>query len=102
MFQIFALPAGLIAWGILIVSIAKNNAFTRERMLGFRFVSWLCCAVSLYIPSLSQFLEFRARDYDGVLDCVSTYHLLGALLLGGNLVLTGISVVLQNRKKRGG
>lgn len=100
MLQIFALLAGLIAWGILIVSIAKNNAFTRERMLGFRFVSWLCCAVSLYIPSLSQFLECRARDYDGVLDCVSTYHLLSVILLAVNVVLTVISTALQKKHKR--
>ena len=99
MLQILDLLLGLLAWGILIVSIAKNKTFTRERMIGLCFASWLCCAIALYIPSLCQYLEFRVKDYDSVIDCVSTYHLLSAVLLTVNIVLTVVSIVLQSRKK---
>lgn len=99
MLQILALLLGFLAWGILIIAIVKSKAFAKERLLGLRFVSWLCCAIALYIPSLCQYLEFRAKDYDSVIDCASTYHLLSAVLLIFNIVLTVISIVLQNKKK---
>ena len=99
MLQILDLLLGLLAWSFLIVAIAKNKTFTQERLLGLRFVSWLCCAIALYIPSLCQYLEFRVKDYDSVIDCASTYHLASAVLLIINIVLTVISVALQGKKK---
>ena len=100
MLQISALLMGFVAWGVLIVSIMKNKTFTQERKLGLYSVSWVCCAIALYIPSLCQHLEFKAKDYSGVIDCASTYHLLSAVLLVVNLLLTMISVLLQRRNNR--
>lgn len=99
MLQILALLLGFGAWGILVVAIAKTKVFTKERLLRLRFVSWFCCAVALYIPSLCQYLEFRVKDYDSVIDCASTYHLLSAALLIVNIVLTVISIALQSKKR---
>ena len=99
MLQILTLLLGFLAWGILVVAIVKTKAFTKERLLGLRFVSWLCCAIALYIPSLCQYLEFRVKDYDSVIDCASTYHLLSAILLIVNIVLMLISIALQNKKR---
>ena len=62
MLQILALLLGFGAWGILVVAIAKTKVFTKERLLRLRFVSWFCCAVALYIPSLCQYLEFRVAS----------------------------------------
>ena len=99
MLQILDLLLGLLAWSFLIVAIVKNKTFTQERLLGLRFVSWICCAIALYIPSLCQYLEFRVKDYDSVIDCASTYHFLSAVLLIVNSVLTVISIALQGKRK---
>lgn len=99
MLQIVDLLLGFFAWGVLIVAIVKSKAFTKERLYELRFVSWLCCAIALYIPSICQYLEFRMKDYDSVIDCVSTYHLLSIVLLIVNMVLTVISIALQSKKK---
>ena len=100
MLQILDLLLGFLAWGILIVLIVKSKSFTQERILGLYSISWICCAIALYIPSLCQHLEFKAKDYDSVIDCASTYHLLSAILLVGNIVLTMISIILQLRKRK--
>ena len=99
MLQMLDLLLVFLAWGFLVVAIVKNNSFTKERLLRLRFVSWLCCAIALYIPSLCQYLEFRVKDYDSVIDCASTYHFLSAVLLIVNIVLNVISIVLQGKKK---
>ena len=97
MLQVIDLLFGILAWGILIISIVKNKAFTKERILGLQSISWICCAIALYIPSLCHYLEYRVKDYDSVIDCVSTYHFLSVVLLGANIVLTVISSVLKRR-----
>ncbi len=96
MLQIFALLCGLCAWTMGICSIVRQKG-GKERADRLRGWSWFFCAVALYIPALCQFLEFQTNDLAGIIDCVSAYHLLSAILLAVNAILTVISVVSQKK-----
>ena len=91
MLQLLALLFGLCSWGILFLAIRKRKKWYS--------LSWFCCAIALYIPSLCQFLEFRVKDYASVIDCAATYHLLSAILLFGNLILTIIAFITGMKKQ---
>ncbi|MCI5843082.1 MAG: hypothetical protein MR004_05460 [Clostridiales bacterium] len=98
MLQILALLLGLCAWITLIYSIIERKKHTNERTYALRFLSWCFCAIALYIPSLCQFLEFKADDFDSVIDCAATYHLLSAALLLVTVILTIISMLSKKSK----
>lgn len=97
MLQILALILGLCSWGILIWGIIKREKYTKNDMYELYFRSWFCCAGALYIPSLCQFFEFKTEDYDGLIDCTVTYHLLSTILLFITIILTILSIQLQKK-----
>lgn len=98
MLQILALLLGFLSWGILVFSIAKRKKNTTAKMYRSCFLSWLFCAAGLYIPSLCQFLEFKADDHASIIDCASTYHLASAGLLLVTFFLTVLSLLLHSKK----
>lgn len=99
MLQILALILGLSSWGLLIYRIIANKKFDRAKVFKFQSISWVVCAVALYIPSLAQFLEFKENDISAILDCVSAYHMASFILLFVSLVLSIISVLMIKKEK---
>ena len=98
MLQISALIFGLASWGLLIYVIIKKQKLSKQKAGMFQTISWLFCAVSVYIPSLCQYLEFKTNDYSSVIDCVSTYHLASAAVLAVTFVLYIITVMTARNK----
>ena len=99
MLQILALLLGLASWGLLIYVVIKKQKLSKQKMGVFQTISWLFCAVSIYIPSLCQHLEFKANDYDSVIDCASTYHLASATVLVVTFVLYIITVTISKNER---
>lgn len=98
MLQILALLLGLAAWGVLIYTIIKKQKISRQKKGFLHTVSWIFCSVSIYIPSLCQNLEFKEKDYDSVIDCVSTYHLASVVVLVMTFILYIISVIISRNE----
>lgn len=99
MLQILALLLGFLSWGTLVLSIAKRKKNTAAEMYRSCFLAWLFCAAGLYIPSLCQFLEFKAADFASVIDCASTYHLASVGLLLVTFCLTILTLLLHRKHK---
>lgn len=99
MIELVALFMGLISWILLLYCIFKHRHFSRLKTTKFQAVSWSLCSVALYFPSLSQQLEFLSKDYDGIIDCVSTFHLASLLLLLVTFILS-ITLLFLSRKSK--
>lgn len=99
MIELAALVLGLVSWVLLLYCIFRHKHLDRLKIFKFQALSWALCSVALYIPSLSQQLEFARDDYDGIIDCVSTFHLASLSLLAVTLVLSVISLCLSKKAK---
>lgn len=98
MLQLAALALGLCAWITLMSAIAGRKRHTKEQTQFMRFLAWCFCAAALYLPTLAQFLAFRAGDHSEVIDCASAYHLCCAALLAVQMLLTVISLVMKTKE----
>lgn len=97
MIPILALVAGITSWILLDICIVKGKTLTNEKFYRLQSISWMFCAISLYIPSLCQYMELRVKDYDSIIDCTATYHLASAVVLIVTLTLTIISILLKRK-----
>lgn len=91
MIELTALILGLFSWFLLLYCIFKRKHFSQLKIANFQTVSLLLCAIALYLPSLSQQLEFMSNDYDGIIDCVSFFHFASLILL---LVTVSLNIAL--------
>lgn len=97
--QLVSLFLGLMSWILLLYCIIRCKKIDNSRIIKFELLSWIVCAISIYTPWLSQYLELRTGDYDSLIDCTSTYHLATAGLLIVSVILTFILTLLSRNKK---
>lgn len=100
MLQLIALFLGLGSWALLLFCIFARKSNNSKRRCQCRILSLLLCNVALYLPYLSQHLEFKSKDYDSLIDCVSTYHLSAFALLIVNLFLNVILAVMNRKRNK--
>lgn len=81
MLPIIALLLGLLSIGSFFLCILKNKQYDLLKKTKFQVIGWCACAFALFIPTLSQYMEFCEKDYDGLIDCISTYYLMSLFLL---------------------
>lgn len=85
------LVLGLAAWVLAGVRIFKKGPFLAP--------SWCACAFSLFFPLLTIDQWAQKGDTAAILDCVHAYALCAGALLLVNLLLCGIAVFVNRRKK---
>lgn len=85
---------GLASWALGILGIC--TAMPRWKI--FSFVSMLCCAVSLYIPTLVNDLIVRFEHLSTIEDTIGAYNFAAAVLLLGTALFNICSHIMHKQK----
>lgn len=83
---------GLAAWAVNIISLC-----THRKNLGA--VSWCLCACALWFPLNAWDRWAQGEDVAALLDCAHAYALCAGVLILGNLLISGLALLLRHYKK---
>lgn len=92
MIQILAFLLGFFSILTLCLCILKHKQYDNLKKFRLQKMGWCMCAFSLYIPTLSQYMAFCANDYDSMIDCIATYHLMSMFLL---IIVSCLSIIIK-------
>ncbi|MCD7858602.1 MAG: hypothetical protein LUH51_00300 [Firmicutes bacterium] len=87
MLELLALLLGLASWCLPILCLLRRKHISHPKISALQSGSLVLCAIALYIPSLSQYLEVLEKDYSAMIDCATAFHLASAVLLAVTLAL---------------
>ena len=90
--NLVAITLGLCAWGFGITSVFSDNAI-------HSVFSFLCCACSVYLPTLICDLQVRFGDFAALEDTIWGYDFAAVTVLSGTFLLFVCKLFLHKRKK---
>lgn len=97
MIQILAFLLGMVSILTLCFCVLKRKQYDYLKKIRLQKIGWCMCAFSLYIPTLSQYMEFCENDYDSMIDCIATYHLMSTFLL---IIVSCLSIIIKYTNNR--
>ncbi len=94
--NLLALTLGLTAWSLALISLFSHK---EDRWKYHSIFSFVCCAVSLHIPTLVSYLEMRFGHPSTIEDVIGAYYFGSAILLLGTALFNICSVIIHREKQ---
>lgn len=94
--DLLALTLGLTAWSLALISLFSHK---EDRWKYHSIFSFVCCSVSLHIPTLVSYLEMRFGYPSTIEDVIGAYYFGSAILLLGTVLFNICSVIIHREKQ---
>lgn len=95
--NLLALALGLAAWSLAIMSILSRKNECRWKY--YSFVSLICCAAALYIPTLVTYLIIRFEYVSTVEDIIGGDYFASSVLFFGTVLFNICSILIHRMKE---